>query len=325
MVVTQRSAESFATLDRTTKSANFVTGLNDVVGQSLMISFGVIVLYPPFGLYLRLLAKVLLKGKEVFGELIPCGGGDPIPLMRSKLLVGRKSFCDVTLPYANVSSQHCELQLKDGFWHVRDLGSTNGVRVDGQPCTSDWLLPGDELSVASHRYTIHYSPPQDRPPPKRQKAGPAFEGGLAELAGVSDEKPDVILDRRPRSSNADFGELLPVGGGEPIALSKANLTVGRHGSCDIAMPYSIVSARHCELEFKDGHWRVRDLGSRNGTFVDGQRCESRWLNPGDVLSVAKYRYKLVYTPEGDAPPPEEDKADFSLSLLDKLGMQRKKK
>ena len=261
----------------------------------------------------------------MFGELIPCGGGDPVPLMKSKLTVGRKSFCDITLPFPNVSSQHCELQLRDGFWHVRDLGSTNGIRVDGQPCDSDWLLPSDELSVASHRYSIRYSPPPDRPPPKQQKAGPDFGGSLAARVGITDGKSGAVPNRMKMSNDAGFGELIPVGGGEPIALGKPNLVIGRHGSCDIAMPHSTISARHCELEFSNGYWRVRDLGSRNGTSVEGKRYDSKWLMPGDVLGVASYRYKVMYAPQSDAPPPEEEKADFSRGLLDKIGLQRKKK
>lgn len=261
----------------------------------------------------------------MFGELIPCGGGDTIPLMKPKLTVGRKSFCDVTLPFPNVSSRHCELELRDGYWHVRDLGSTNGIRVDEQPCESDWLLPTDELSVANRRFTIRYSPPPDRPPPKQQKSGPVFAGSLADRAGVTDDESSSTKERIEWSAGDGLGELLPVGGGQPIALRKPKLTVGRHGSCDIALPYPTVSARHCELEFTSGYWRVRDLDSRNGITVDGKQCESKWLTPGDVLGVAKYRYKMMYAPQTDEPPPDEQEADVSRGLLDKIGLQRKKK
>lgn len=263
----------------------------------------------------------------MLAELVPCGGGDPIPLLKSKLTVGRKSFCDVTLPFPNVSAQHCELELKDGFWHVRDLGSTNGIRVDGQPCANEWLLPSDELSVSNHRYTIRYSPPPDRPSPKQQKSGPTFSGSLADQAGISDEDSTGSTKDRVEwsgSSSSGLGELLPVGGGAPVALPKPKLTVGRHGSCDIAMPYPTISAQHCELEFTSGYWRIRDLDSRNGITVDGEKRESSWLMPGDVLGIAKYRYKVMYTPQSDDPPPEESKADVSRGLLDKIGLMRKK-
>lgn len=260
----------------------------------------------------------------MFGELIPCGGGDTIPLLRPKLTVGRKSVCDVTLPFPNVSALHCELELRDGYWHVRDLGSTNGIRVDHQPCESDWLLPSDELSVANRRYIIRYSPPPDRPPPKQQNPQPMFAGSLADRAGLSNGGSDSTKDRIEWTANAALGELIPVGGGAPFALQKPKLTVGRHGICDIALPYPTVSAKHCELEFTSGYWRVRDLGSRNGTSVDGKKYESKWLVPGEILGFANYRYKLMYTPQADGPPPGEDAADVSHGLLDKLGLQRKK-
>ena len=70
----------------------------------------------------------------MLGMMKPCKGGDPIPLVKPKLLIGRQEFCDVTLRSANVSSEHCELEFRDGFWYARDLGSTNGTLVDGMIC-----------------------------------------------------------------------------------------------------------------------------------------------------------------------------------------------
>ena len=45
----------------------------------------------------------------MFGELIPVGGGDPIPLMKEQLVIGRREKCDIVLRFANVSGEHCEL------------------------------------------------------------------------------------------------------------------------------------------------------------------------------------------------------------------------
>ena len=67
----------------------------------------------------------------MLGQLIPCGGGDAIPLTGPKLLVGRRSSCDIKLDFQNVSSHHCEFELKEGYWHIRDLGSSNGIKVNG--------------------------------------------------------------------------------------------------------------------------------------------------------------------------------------------------
>ena len=97
----------------------------------------------------------------MFGELNPCGGGDPIPLQKQWLVVGRQPSCDITLRFPNVSSRHCELRLMNGYWHVRDLGSRNGIKVNGIRCDAHWLMPGDVISVSKHRYEVNYSPSGD--------------------------------------------------------------------------------------------------------------------------------------------------------------------
>lgn len=120
-----------------------------------------------------------------------------------------------------------------------------------------------------------------------------------------------------------LGELVPCGGGDPIPLLKDNLLVGRRSRCDIALRFPNVSSHHCELELIDGYWHVRDMRSRNGIKVNGVRCEAKWLMPGDVLSVAKHRYELVYTPVGDAPPPDSEEDPFARTLMEKAGLERR--
>jgi hypothetical protein len=59
----------------------------------------------------------------------------------------------------NVSGLHCELAFADGYWTIRDLNSTNGVKVNGVRVTEAILYPGDRISIAKRRYTIKYTPP----------------------------------------------------------------------------------------------------------------------------------------------------------------------
>jgi len=72
------------------------------------------------------------------------------------MTIGRRKTCDICLDFPNVSGTHAELSLKNGVWYVRDLGSTNGVKVNGERTLRRPLRPGDEISVANHKYTIHY-------------------------------------------------------------------------------------------------------------------------------------------------------------------------
>lgn len=92
------------------------------------------------------------------GELHPLGGGDPIPLLKRELLIGRRENCDIILRFANVSGGHCKLWLEDGWWYVRDLKSSNGTKVNGERVMDRRLAPGDKLSIAKHHFDIHYDP-----------------------------------------------------------------------------------------------------------------------------------------------------------------------
>ena len=97
--------------------------------------------------------------REHLGELVPVGGGDPIPLANEVMTIGRRESCDICLKFQNVSGTHCELSYQDGYWLIKDLGSTNGIKVNGERTTRKPLQPGDEVSVATHRYTLQYTPP----------------------------------------------------------------------------------------------------------------------------------------------------------------------
>ena len=95
---------------------------------------------------------------DLQGELIPMGGGDPIPLRPGILAVGRRESCDICLRFPNVSGLHCELSCKDaGYWFIRDLGSTNGIKVNGQRTLQRALRPNDEVTIGKRRFTIQYS------------------------------------------------------------------------------------------------------------------------------------------------------------------------
>lgn len=129
----------------------------------------------------------------MLGELNPCGGGDPILLLHEKLLIGRRSSCDICLPKSNVSSHHCELELQNGYWHVRDLGSTNGVKVNGERTLGSPLMPGDEVQIAKSCFRIQYVVAEGSVAP--EEANP-FAASLMEKAGL--EKPANF--RMPKSS-----------------------------------------------------------------------------------------------------------------------------
>ncbi|MFN0052146.1 MAG: FHA domain-containing protein [Planctomycetales bacterium] len=251
----------------------------------------------------------------MFGQLVPCGGGTAIALAKPRLLVGRTPDCDVMIPSGTVSSRHCQLELRDGVWHVSDLGSRNGIRIDGVSCKSEALPPGCILSIAQHRFVVAYAPPTGQP-------GPAKAPAPAATASTRSASSAALPARRPpEERSALLGELLPCGGGPPIPLRKAKLLVGRLPTCDVTIAHPTISSKHCELAFQEGYWHVRDLGSRNGIRVGGMICLTKYILPGEILSIARLRYELNYTPQADEPPPDEN--PFGMSLLEKAGLAGK--
>jgi type II secretory pathway predicted ATPase ExeA len=81
---------------------------------------------------------------------------------------------------------------------------------------------------------------------------------------------------------------------QELPLSEGNLLVGRDVSADICLPGSLVSRRHALIRNTGGSATVADLGSKNGTFVRGQRVTEQRLEPGDIVSLGDFeiQYKV---------------------------------
>jgi pSer/pThr/pTyr-binding forkhead associated (FHA) protein len=95
----------------------------------------------------------------MIAQLIPLDGSNTIAITRDLTLVGRKrGLCDVILPSTSVSKLHCAIAKTDGLLFFRDLGSTNGTKVNGQRVMRGALLPGDELMFANLKFRVHLGP-----------------------------------------------------------------------------------------------------------------------------------------------------------------------
>jgi pSer/pThr/pTyr-binding forkhead associated (FHA) protein len=92
-------------------------------------------------------------------RLIPLTGGNPVEIARDVTVVGRTpGLCDLIVDSSSISKLHCVIVRTDGLLFVRDLGSTNGTKVNGQRVLRGALLPGDELAFASIRYRVYLGP-----------------------------------------------------------------------------------------------------------------------------------------------------------------------
>lgn len=82
-------------------------------------------------------------------SLIPTEGGSPITLDKPIMLIGRHQECDISLQTSSkVSRRHCCIVQVGDRYVLRDLGSMNGIRVNGHRIVETELCPGDEVAVA---------------------------------------------------------------------------------------------------------------------------------------------------------------------------------
>jgi predicted component of type VI protein secretion system len=87
-------------------------------------------------------------------RLVALDEGPDIILDRTMVVVGRHPQCDARLDSLRVSRHHCCMTQDRGELVVRDLGSTNGIRINGQRVEMGRLRTGDELSIAHIRYRL---------------------------------------------------------------------------------------------------------------------------------------------------------------------------
>src|SRR5436309_11134445 len=87
-------------------------------------------------------------------QLIALNEGPNILLDKPILLVGRHPECDIQIESRKISRRHCCIALVGDHLVVRDLGSTNGIRINGTKVAEGTLKPGDELVIGSSRYKV---------------------------------------------------------------------------------------------------------------------------------------------------------------------------
>ena len=140
----------------------------------------------------------------MLAQLIPVDGGKPIDIKQDVTLVGRKEgACDLMIEQSSVSKLHCLIVKTDGLLFIRDLGSTNGTKVNGQRVTRGALLPGDELAFASARFRVRLGPCE----------APVSADQPTEMIAAyspldSDARSESSLFRDDRSSDSDV-RLIP--------------------------------------------------------------------------------------------------------------------
>ena len=105
--------------------------------------------------------------------------------------------------------------------------------------------------------------------------------------------PDTVVFARPDANAAppDSAQhaylLVKTDGAPPVQfeLGGALISIGRAGDNDVIVDDGLVSRHHCQLKLQHGAYGFADLGSRNGSFVNGHQVNEIALGPGDIIRI----------------------------------------
>jgi len=189
-------------------------------------------------------------------EIVTAAGTREVNLEGNEITLGRDAGNQIVVNAEVVSRHHLVLRKSGTTYTVQDLGATNTVRIGGAPITSHTLRDGDVMDIAG-QVALRFLL-------MAAVAAPAQEQGLA-------LDQELALDQRKVT------------------------TIGRAEGCDLRLAHPTVSLHHARISPEAGRRVIEDLGSTNGTFVNGillGRGERRVLTPGDVIQIGSVRLHL---------------------------------
>lgn len=229
-------------------------------------------------------------------KLVFPGGEHPQVLLGPGInRVGSAPDANIVIDAPGVQPSHCELHVTaNGVMLQVPPGMSvgvNGHRVDGLIA----LRPGD--SVAFDRVTARLAS-IDTIVPRPHDAGPARE---VPAPANDDPGATAVHAALPRFvlrgvADAAFGRSYPVAG---------TVVVGRAPDCGLCIDASGLSRRHARLVPVADGVVVEDLGSTNGSFVNGRRVQRQLARPGDEVGFDRLRFRLVAPGQVAVPEPAQ--------------------
>jgi len=267
------------------------------------------------------------------------GGKDPIEV-QGEVTIGRGSTCDVVIEEDRLSRTHAKLTMGEGVLLVEDLGSTNGTfindqRIEGsveakngdvikfdafayQVCivgavddTGDTLTGASGLEPGAEEEQILSAKTQVFTPPKSWALddSPSSEGTqVMSLDMLKQNQEDADLAVADKV-DASCPVLVGLNGDTKGKVFKFNtrdkLTkweVGRADSCEISIDDGSVSNNHAQLIHEGQRWKLIDLMSANGTYVNDNKGLTSYLSSGDKVRFGQVEF-LFKLQEGEAAAP----------------------
>jgi pSer/pThr/pTyr-binding forkhead associated (FHA) protein len=224
-------------------------------------------------------------------RLVSLTDGREYTLGVAPFVIGRDAGAGLVVEADEVSRRHAEILAVPEGDCIVDY-SSNGIWVNGERVRGKTILKGgDVIRVATQE--LRYHPPASRTPP----AGANFRLGDT-IAGLQAIRRTPMVESATLPNDQPLASLLIRSGqrkGDRIPVSSPVVNIGRADYNDAPLPDPSVSASHAKLTLREGVWMLADLGSTNGTKVDGEPVYVETpLTPGSTITFGEV--KVLFEP-----------------------------
>ncbi len=217
-----------------------------------------------------------------------------VPLVRDEISIGRKEGNTIRLTERNISRSHAQLRRANGGFVLRDLGSYNGVLVNGQRIEGESTIKaGDQIKLGDYLMAVESDQPAvvDAKP-----VSPIPPTGRVPSSPIP--PPPKVPSLEPGAPAAASGGRLvmlagPTPGTEYALPASGAVRIGRGQELDVPIDHRSVSREHAELSLNADGARVLDLESANGLRVNGSVSRDRTLRGGDVIELGQVALRYV--------------------------------
>jgi pSer/pThr/pTyr-binding forkhead associated (FHA) protein len=228
------------------------------------------------------------SGAKPMGGPLPPGlrvslldaAGRTLLVRRTPVTIGRKN-ADIVIPDATVSSLHAVLERSENGFALIDKGSTNGTFVNGARVTSAAVGNLDEVRFGDVTFTL--SVVEDR-------------FGMHEESAPTDTSQTLLIASAPTVAPIPSGKtymlFAETGGVEQAIRLQLRLTTVGRSEGDLNIEDQALSRRHFQIEVHPEHLAIKDLGSVNGTHIQGKPVSYTRLAPGQEFTAGRTRFRI---------------------------------
>jgi pSer/pThr/pTyr-binding forkhead associated (FHA) protein len=236
-------------------------------------------------------------GTRTGGRLVCLTDGREYSVGSRPLTFGRDAGSDVVVSGSEVSRLHAEIRNEPDGYILVDI-SVNGTYINGERIGKTHLLArADVIRIGNDEFRFYADtaspaspPPAPENPAPPDRPSPPPEGAAQRLSDTMHGVPEDEPRRRntpPSPEAAPLASLLFRSGdikGKRLAIKVPVVNIGRGDYNDIVIGDPSVSTMHAKLQRREAVWILIDLGSTNGTFVEGERLSGEApLSPGTTL------------------------------------------